>query len=335
MRASVRAWVLPHLVAHVADQRHDATPLRQLKGLREVDFGDPDACVADSVAAEAWRRAERISGDENLGLHLAQALPAGALDLVEYAFRSSHSLGNAMEQLARYGRVISDRLAARVELDEQALAVSFGDPQETAGRQRAEFAVALLVRFAREASGASLSPLEVRFAHRPPENLFEHRAFFRAPLRFEQPFNQVLFARADAGRPLGSSDPALLGVVSRRLDRMLALCAPQDDSTAARVRRVLLESLARGEPSAAAVGRELGLSERTLHRRLRAEGTWFRGILDAVRGELATALLREPGIGIAEIAFFLGYSEPAAFHRSFRRWTGQTPLAFRRSVRAA
>ena len=121
----------------------------------------------------------------------------------------------------------------------------------------------------------------------------------------------------------------------RRLDKMLTQALAQGDSTSAIVRRLLLENLARGEPSAAQTARELGLSERTLHRRLRDEGTSFRNILDTIRGELATELLSEPRIGIGEIAFVLGYSEPAAFYRFFRRLTGQTPLAYRHGSRTA
>ena len=77
------------------------------------------------------------------------------------------------------------------------------------------------------------------------------------------------------------------------------------------------------------------MSERTLHRRLHAEHTSFRSILDTIRGELATELLCEPRIGIGEIAFVLGYSEPAAFYRFFRRVTGQTPLAYRHASQTA
>lgn len=335
-RATVLTWVLRHLLAHVAARGHDATPLRHVAGLRGRDLEDPDARVPDAAASEAWRLAEQISGDDVLGLHMAQALPRGAMDLLEYAFRSSPSLETAFEQVARYGRVVSDRASLSLSLDDRALAVTIAPrPHPASQRQRAEFYLAFLVRLARESTGTSLAPLEVRFAHRAPESLFEHRAFFRAPLRFDEPSNQLLLARSDAALPIQSADAGLLGVARRRLDKMLAQIPAQDLSTAAQVRRVLLENLARGEPTAATVARELGLSARTLQRRLRAEGTWVRGILDAVRGELALALLREPGIGIAEIAYFLGYSEPAAFHRSFRRWTGQTPLAYRRSVRAA
>ena len=73
----------------------------------------------------------------------------------------------------------------------------------------------------------------------------------------------------------------------------------------------------------------LGVSERTLSRHLAAEKTSFRRILDETRCEFAMALLHDQALSIGDIAFFLQYSEPAAFHRSFRRWTGQTPRAFR------
>lgn len=329
-------WVLHHLVAHVASCGHDTAPLRRLAGLRGRDLDDPDVRVPDGAAADAWRLAEATTGDGDIGLHMALALPAGALDLLEYAFRSSPTLEAALAQVARYGRVVNERAAVALAGDARAVTLTVESRSQAAPqRQRAEFTLAVLLRLARETTGRPLVPLEVRFSHAAPESLFEHHAFFRAPLRFERDANQLLFAREDAALPLRGADPALLGVVRRRLDRMLAQIPPADESTSARVKRALLASLARGEPTASAIARELGLSERTLQRRLRAEGTWFRGILDAVRGELATALLREPGIGIAEIAFFLGYSEPAAFHRSFRRWTGGTPLAYRRRFRAA
>ena len=85
-------------------------------GLRGKDLTDPDTRVADAVAAEVWRLAEAITSDDVLGLHLAEAVPAGTLDLLEYAFRASPTLGSGLEQVARYGRVVSDRAASRLRL---------------------------------------------------------------------------------------------------------------------------------------------------------------------------------------------------------------------------
>jgi len=319
--------MLPHLLNHVQARGYDTTPIRQLPGLRGRDLDDPDMRVPDSAAVEAWRLAERITGDELLGLHMAQTVPAGALDLLEYACRSSPTLEVALNQLARYAAAVGDRATPRLVPQSDSVAVTWSGMAE---RPRAEFAMGFLVRIAREATGTALTPHEVHFAHSAPGDTTEYRAFFQAPLQFDEPANWLLFGREALTRPFQSADPALSGVARRRLEKKLTQTPPSDDSTSARVRRLLLESLARGGASAGEVARELGMSERTLHRRLGAERTSFRRILDALRGELSSDLLREPRIGIAEIAFLLGYSEPAAFYRSFRRWTGKTPLAFRR-----
>jgi AraC-like DNA-binding protein len=237
----------------------------------------------------------------------------------------------ALGQLARYGRVMSDRAAATVVREGDALALLW-DGQLV--RQRADFALAFVVRLAREATRADVAPAEVHLAYLPPDDQEEYREYFDATPVYNAPANRLVFTHDDAVRPFVSADPALSGVLRRRLDKLLAQVPRADDSIVSRVRLALIENLTQGQPTAAAVGRTLGVSERTLHRRLRDERTSFRRILDQIRGELASAMLQQQAVGIAEIAFILGYSEPAAFHRSFRRWTGQTPLTFRRGSRA-
>jgi len=96
-----------------------------------------------------------------------------------------------------------------------------------------------------------------------------------------------------------------------------------------RVRRVLVERLGQSVLTVDAVATTLAMSRRTLTRRLTDERMSFRQILDDVRRDVARAFLLDRSLSIADIAFFLQYSEPAAFHRSFRRWTGRTPQAFR------
>ena len=322
------AWILPNLLAHVSECGYEATPLRRLPGLAGRDLNDPDERVADASAAEAWHLAQQITGDDAIGLHMAQSIPAGALDILEYAFRSSPTVGSGLDQLARYVRAVIDRAGAEFDILGDAPAVTWVKPAEP---HRVEFAFALIVRMAREATGVCLAPRKVHFAHRSPKSRLEHREFFRSPVRFGASSNQLLFSRKDLALPLRSADPALSKIVRRRLDKMLKQI-PRKDSIGTQVRRVLLDNLTGGELTAASIARCLALSERTLHRRLRAENTSFADILDDTRGELAKSLLLEPGIGIGEIAFLLGYSEPSAFHRFFRRWTGSTPLAYRRAA---
>jgi AraC-like DNA-binding protein len=188
----------------------------------------------------------------------------------------------------------------------------------------------LALKLARDATGAALVPDHVSFAHAQPEDTIEHRRFFRGPVRFAAGSNAMVLSSTDAARPLLDADAALCEIVRKRLDKVVTdRTLPTLDSLTAGVRRILVETLGQNTMSADRVAGALEISRRTLTRRLAEEGTSFRAVLDDVRRELALALLQDVSLSIADVAFFLQYSEPAAFHRSFRRWTGLTPHEYR------
>jgi AraC-like DNA-binding protein len=326
--------VLPHLAAWVDSQGFDSASIRRMPGW--ADLSDPDVRVSEASMETAWRLASTMTGDDAIGVHVAESLPRGALDLVEYAFRSSASLAAGLERLARYGRVLSDRVAARMEAQGQGLLLLVRDMGSTALHPgRAEFALAAALKFAREGTGAELTPLQVCFAHPAPADQSEHRRFFRRPVLFGAGSNSMILSAADAARPMQAADEALASIVRRRLDKLLLerdLHGPGPLS--GRVRRMMVEQLGETTLTPEAVARALAVSRRTLSRRLADEGTSFRHIFDDVRKEFACALLQDRSLSIADVAFFLEYSEPAAFNRSFRRWTGQAPRAFALSTRA-
>jgi len=250
---------------------------------------------------------------------------------VEYAFRSSPSLGVALGRLARYGRVLSDRVAARLDARGDGLLLLIRDTGNTPLHPgRAEFALTTALRFAREGTGENITPLQVCFAHPAPEDVSEYRRFFRIPVRFSAGSNSMILSAADAARPLRGADDALSLIVRRRLDKILADRHPHGSGPlAGHVRHMIVERLGAMNLRPADTARALGVSHRTFSRRLSEEGTSFRSILDDVRREFACALLQDRSSSIADIAFFLQYSEPAAFNRSFRRWTGRTPGEYR------
>ena len=333
-RGSVLGWVIPLLAAYVRDQGHDDHPILQVAGVRGRDLKDPDLRVPESASREVWRLAMGITADAALGLHVAQWLPRGALDLIEYAFRTSATLSDGLDRLARYGRLINDRLAVNVLRVGPGVRflMSVADARPL-HPQRVEFSTALALRLCRDATAAHLVPVEVSFVHAAPPDSSEHQAFFRSPLHFSSGVNGMVFSDADGARVFQAADQALGAVIRRRLDKALdKLDRPTDASTTARVQQLLIEGMGQEQQSVTTIGRALGLSARTLSRRLVEEGTSFRNIQDGVRHQLAVALIGDASVSIAEVAFFLGYSEPAPFHRSFKRWTGTTPYLYRRSL---
>ena len=330
-RGSVLGWVIPLLTAYVEHRGQDASQILNLEGIRGKDLQDPDVRVPQAAAREAWRLTAAMTDGDATGLNVAEWLPKGSLDLVEYSFRCSPSLGAGMDRLSRYGRLINDRYASHVM--HAGTGVRFSVASADGGPihpQRVEFAIALLMRLAREATAVDLEPTEVSFVHAAPKDVSQQAAFFRVPVQHSAAANAIVFKDSDGALPLKSADAALEAVIRRRLDKALnTLNAPGEASTAARVRQALLDQMGQGIPTAAEIGRQMGLSARTLNRRLEDEGTSVREIRDQVRRDLAVALMTDVTVSVSEIAFFLGYAEPSPFHRSFKRWTGKTPMAFR------
>jgi AraC-like DNA-binding protein len=151
------------------------------------------------------------------------------------------------------------------------------------------------------------------------------------PVRYDAPEMRLVMRRAPLEQPLPRHDPKLFAYLARHAQAIVTRL-PQSNRISERVQRLLTETLQSGEPVQTDIARKLALSERTLQRRLREEDTSFAQILDGVRRELAERYLQNPATTLHEVAFLLGYSEPSAFHRAFRRWTGVTPQVFRRSV---
>ena len=148
--SSVQGWVLPHLIAWVESRNIDAAPIRRLFGRTKLE--DPNTRVPEAVTDTAWRLAATLTCDEALGIHLAESLPRGALDLIEYAIRSSPSLENGLDRLARYGRLLSDRVAARTHRQEESLLFLVHDTATTPLHPaRTEFALAMALKLARDA----------------------------------------------------------------------------------------------------------------------------------------------------------------------------------------
>ena len=329
MAASVQGWVLPHLMTWVESCGVNASPIRRLFG--RTRLLDPNVRVPEAVTEMAWRHAATLTRDHALGIHLAESLPRGALDLIEYALRSSPSLGDGLDRLARYGRLLSDRAAARIHREGDDVLFLVHDTATTPLHPaRSEFALAVALKLSRDSTGADITPVRVCFAHPAPDDVSEHRRFFHGRVRFAAGSSSMSLSATDAARSMRDADAALAEIIRRRLENARGeRDRSSDGAMSTRVRHLVVEHLGQSTLTLDAVATRLAVSRRTLTRRLAEERVSFRQILDDVRSDFARALLRDRSLSIGDIAFFLQYSEPAAFHRSFRRWTGRTPQAFR------
>ncbi len=187
-------------------------------------------------------------------------------------------------------------------------------------------ALAIGMHLMRGFCGPAWSPVEVTFAHGRPANLNPYQSFFRVPLRFDQRRSALVFARHWLRQAIPGADPQAREELTRRIG-ILSSASPHAFTDA--VRQILIELILGGVPSTERIASLLGVSRRTLFRRLQAEGVSLQGIVNEVRWELARQLLQESRMPIGEIAATLHFSEPSAFTRAFKQATGITPSACR------
>ncbi len=304
--------------------------LRQV-GLEAAVLKDRDARIPHSVVIHLWQAAAAASGDYAFGLHTAETLNFSLFEVQAYAVLSSATLQEGIERACRYQRLQHDATRIALDLDAGGGEVTHSVPGgRMLPRHPAEFFAAVFVRMARHASGRAVVPLAVRFAHAPPVSLVEHlRIFGVAPEFGHLGFSfSVRFSHEDLSAPLLNADPTLQALLDRHAADLLA-ALPKVSSFSEQVRSVIAKELVSGNPSLESIADKLGMSSRSISRRLFDEGTSHRALLDDVRQELAGRYLSEQNLAVGEVAFLLGFSEPSAFHRAFKRWYGVTPAAYR------
>ncbi len=254
----------------------------------------------------------------------------GALGL---AMKSALTLRGSYERAERYARVLTNVAAYEVrDVDGGALILLHRDgPRRLGLRLSNEATIASLVEIGKQVSTAPFQPLEIFFKHPAPREAEAHARHFGCPVRFGTEHDALLASSAALATPNRLGDPS----ISRFFDTHLqqALSQLHDETTLERrVRGLVAQALSEGVPRVSSVAQQLGMSGRTLQRRLSAAGSSYQALVDQARRELAARLLRDTTYSLAEVAFLTGFSEQSAFTRAFKRWAGQTPRSFRLSA---
>lgn len=283
-----------------------------------------------SAGSGLLARAAAATGDDCIGLHLAEHADLRTVDVHFYAMTASATLRDAFERLSRYQRLIHETSRIELSTTPDGMILRHVLPGGlTASRQTAEFLLAAWVRSGRLITGSHWCPLEVRFAHTAGANTDEHRRFFQSPVRFGAGENSVTVPASSLTLSCIGADPALASFMDRYAGERMPPHPPGVPAFADRVREAVIAALRDGDAGATAVAARMKMSVRTLNRTLAAEGTTFRVVLDRLRAEIACRHLADPRTSIAEVAFLVGFSELSAFSRAFKRWTGQAPARFR------
>lgn len=298
-------------------------------GLDYAALDDPDARFPQDGMTRLWRRAVELSGNPAIGLNMARVVRPASFHVVGYALMSSRNLRDGFNRLVRYQRIIGEGadLSFLAQPDGYALTLAIHGDRLPTVRQSAEASLAYCLAFCRWMSGKPMRPREIRFQGPEPADLALYEQVFQAPLRFNAEHYALIFERADLEAPLPSANEALAQLHDRFAGEYLARFS--GSRVTHQARQVLCRLLPQGEPRREAVAQALHLSQRTLQRRLREEGTSYQQLLDDTRRELAEQYLGQVDLTLLEVAYLLGFADPSNFFRAFRRWFGETPGEYR------
>jgi AraC-like DNA-binding protein len=302
-------------------------------GLEAARLDDLDGHLELAELDRMQQTALALTGDPALGLHMAERATAPAYDVVGYLAAHGATLRDSIENVFRYTRILSD-MTARIEEagDVATLVFKFmGDPDAPPVRLRAELTVAGFLRLVRTFCGENARPHEALFEHAAPPYAAEYTRLFGGVERFAQPVTALRFHRTMLARESIHKNPRFHAMVTSEAERMLERLE-RGVTHAARVRELLASKRLGTAPSMNAVAAALGMSVRSLRRRLSEEGVSYPELLEQAQVAFAKRLLESPARSIYEVAFEMGFSDPSAFHRAFRRWTGMTPAQYREST---
>lgn len=327
---TIQARSVNKIVTFAATYGVSSTSLYQAVALDPMVLKDPDHRIPFAQLVSLYEAAAWLSGDDNFGLHLGENVDPRVFDLLGYVAINSATVGEALTRVARYHSIWQDGALLNLEQSGGKAKISYRyvDRSIQQFRQDSEMTLAAIAALGRLVTTSEWSVLEVRFKHSRPLSDAEHTRVFQAPVKFDQDSCQIILEAAKLDLQIHKADPSLSAVLDRHAEDLLVQ-HPPPDSIVDRVRNLLRDELKGGDPSLERIADRLGLSARTLQRRLREQSSSHNELLDEMRKDRAVKYLRESEIAVCEVAYLLGFSESSALHRAFKRWTGMTPSEFR------
>jgi AraC-like DNA-binding protein len=285
-------------------------------GLTRVQIDNPDVRITVQSQVKFLNLAAKALGDEWLGFHLAQAVDLREAGLLYYVMASSDLLCDALQRCAHYSGINNEGVRVSYRADKQILM---------------RFSYVALVRACRQLTGQQLRPQCVTLSHLRTDEYKEITEHFGCSITFGGLVDEIAFSSLIERAQVSGADPYLNALLLRYCEEARSNRATKPSALRLSIENAIAPLLPHTKVKASEAARSLGLSQRTLARRLKSEGLSFAGILHDLRYDLARTYLSETNSSISTIAWLLGYEEVSSFTHAFKRWSGKTP----RQARAA
>ncbi len=310
----------------------DMSALAARSGIDPGDLEDLDSRIPFASYIALVRAAKALTEDPALPMRYAEASDMSEFSIVGLLANASETMAEAMVQLNRYGQLVvevdigaSGRFAIQPWQGGAWLVDKRPDPN--AFPELTESTFTRMVCGPRRFLPGPYA-LEVHVTHAEPTHRTEYDRIFQCPVVFESHWNAMRIDLAMTTERVALQPRYVFGVLSEHANALLK-SLESSKTVRGRVESLLMPILHTGEASIDKVAGQMAMSRQTLFRRLKAEGVTFAEVLDALRHRLALDYLRGRKVSVNETAYLVGFSEPAAFSRAFKRWTGMSPKAAR------
>ena len=333
-RTSSSTWVRG-LCDMFASQGLDVPRLLRAAGIDAASLDDEHARFGPDEISALWEYAVASSGRQDLGMDRELAARYVNFDAVGFATLSSADLLSALRAFARYLALISSATTFELEPQDADCWLVMGHSGYTrpVPPQRSAYSLLALLTLCRWVTRREINPLEAHFRFPAPVDPSAYHRAFGCAVRFGQADHRILISATELAAHLPSHNPALLELHEQVLQQSLA--ALGHDGIRLRVSEEIIRRLPQGEPLREEVAASLALSDRTLQRRLHAEGTSFQDLLNEARRELARKYLADPRYALGQVAYMLGFADQSNFFRACRRWFGVAPGQYRDQLKPA
>ncbi|HVU00963.1 MAG TPA: AraC family transcriptional regulator [Polyangiaceae bacterium] len=299
-------------------------------GLDASALNDSEGRVSIDEYDRLQLLALEMTGDEALGLHMGERASLAAFDVVGHLLSHARTAREGVQIFLRFHRILSDCADSTLTESGDLATMVYEYPRGVtrANRIRAEFGMTVLNWMGRHYVGRRQLARRVFFEHAAPEYAADYRRIFGDQVVFGHSFTGAEFDRALLDHEQLHKDEELYKVLEqqaeRRIGRLVRRLGYRDRLKEFLVAQALVE-----RPQMEAVARRFGMSVRSLRRRLTEEGVSYGSLVEEALASVAKTMLNDPNRTIQETAYALGFSDPSAFHRAFKRWTGTTPKQYR------
>ncbi len=337
MDVMVQMSIIKDIIYESANYGANKKLLAEVTGFTLEELDDGERWVDLPTAQNVWAKAVELTQQPHLGLLIGRSSNPHVIGLLGYLMESCPDMGQAFELLTRFNPLFGNMFSYHHERRASRFSVIYEPHPEwwahypDTARQAIETSMSRTLAIIYRFTGKRIWPLRASFKYAAPEqkDLNLYQRVLQTELSFSSGENRLDFDLGLTALPVASYNFTLYQEFRSLAEAKLAsMQTTQVVKISEQVKTILLSALDQQLPSIDQTAEQLQCSTRTLQRRLREEGTSFQSILEEIRKELAIRFVQRRQNKLAEIASFLGYSDPRVFRRAFKRWTGLTPTAY-------